>query len=90
MSVPEKLEGWKPEPAEDLPLTRLIDLAFDYRGDTTLLLHDGRSIDGYLFNKNAAAPEPYVQVYLPGKDAPERVSYAAIRTVHFTGKDTAA
>jgi hypothetical protein len=86
----ESLEGWAPEPGADLPLPRIIDLAFDYRGNTTVVKTDGTRLDGYLFNRNADAPEPFVEMFDATGAGPNRVLYRDIRTIHFTGRDPAA
>lgn len=87
---PQSLEGWAPEPGPDLPLERIIDLAFDYRGNTTVVRTDGTLVEGYLFNRDAAAPEPFVELFDTAGAGPFRIPYGAIRTIRFTGKDTAA
>jgi hypothetical protein len=89
--VPEgSLEGWGPEPSADLPLGRIIDLAFDYRGNTTIVKRDGTELQGYVFNRNAEAPVPFLQVIDTRGAGPFTIPYAEIRTIRFTGKDTAA
>src|SRR5262249_5829162 len=45
------LEGWEPQPGEELPLARIIDLAFDYRGNTTVVTVDGEELEGFVFNR---------------------------------------
>jgi hypothetical protein len=84
------LEGWSPEPGPALPLARIIDLAFDYRGNVTVVRANGGEVEGYLFNRNAEAPAPFVQVIDVHGGGPLRIPYAEIRTIRFTGKDTAA
>jgi hypothetical protein len=83
------LEGWAPEPGADLPLGRLVDLAFDYRGNTTVVKTDGSEVEGYIFNRNAAPPVPFVQMFDAAGAGPFKIPYAEIRTIRFTGKDTA-
>src|SRR5262245_25785506 len=72
-----------------MPLARLIDLAFDYRGNTTVMM-DGRVVEGYLFNRNADVAEPFVEMFDVDGAGPLRFAYSEIRTIRFTGKDTAA
>jgi hypothetical protein len=84
------LEGWDPGPVEGAALVDVIERAFDYRGDVTLTLDDGRQLDGYLFNRNREVAEPFVQVFERGESAPSTIPYARIRAIRFTGKDTAA
>jgi len=88
--IPESLEGWVPEISEALPLARVIDLAFDYRGNTTVVLADGTDIHGYVFNRDADAAEPFIQMFDAAGAGPSTIRYAEIRTIRFTGKDTAA
>jgi hypothetical protein len=84
------LEGWDPGPVDAAGLAEIIEHAFDYRGDVTLVLDDGRQVEGYLFNRNRDAAEPFVQVYERTQSAASTISYARIRAIRFTGKDTAA
>ena len=87
---PGSLEGWTPAPATADELAHVVEQAFDYRGDVTLLLRDGTVRHGYLFNRRADGPDPYVELLEAGRDDPVAVRYADLRTIHFTGKDTAA
>src|SRR5687767_10478746 len=84
------LEGWRPEISDRRTLAEVIDHAFDYRGDVTVVKHDGTELVGYLFNRNSDAAVPFVQLLERGGGEPVTVPYAAIRAVAFTGKDTAA
>lgn len=89
--VPEEsLEGWAPEVGPDLPLARLVDLAFDYRGNVTLVMRDGTLRAGYVFNRDDRGPDPALQMFDEAGNGPIVVSYAQLRTIHFTGRDTAA
>jgi hypothetical protein len=90
MDVETSLEGWAPEPGPDLPLARIVDLAFDYRGNTTIVRRDGGRVEGYVSNREADAPEPYLEFFDAEGAGPHRLRYAEVRTIHFTGKDTAA
>lgn len=90
MEVEKSLEGWAPEPDAELSLAHIIDLAFDYRGNTTVILRDGAKLHGYVSNRDAEAGTPYLEMIDTEGGGPHRVAYADVRTVHFTGKDTAA
>jgi len=91
MSDQEKsLEGWSPEITDAATLAAVVEQAFDYRGDVTLDLDDGRQVDGYLFNRDGDVAEPFVQLFEPGEANPSTIPYARIRALRFTGKDTAA
>lgn len=65
-----------------------IDKAFDYRGDVTLTVHNGQ-VEGYMFNRDASARPPRVEVFVKGSDEPVVIPYADITAIAFTGKDTA-
>jgi hypothetical protein len=84
----QSLEGWAPGP--DVALPELIDRAFDYRGNVTLVRVDGAELVGYLFNRDARAAAPFVQMFDAGGEGPITIPYAAIRTIRFTGRDPAA
>ena len=91
MSEEERsLEGWAPDIPDAATLADVLDRAFDYRGDVTLVLADGSQVDGYLFNRNRDVAEPFVQVFAGTGGDPLTIPYARIRAVRFTGKDTAA
>ena len=86
----KSLEGWAPEISDAATLAAAVDHAFDYRGDVTLDLADGRQMAGYLFNRDREVAEPFVQMFEVGHDTPATIPYARIRAIRFTGKDTAA
>ena len=41
----------------------LVERAFHFRGDVTVWRDDGGSVTGYLFNRDARASEPFVQLF---------------------------
>lgn len=67
-----------------------LKLAFDYRGDITLILADGRKVEGYVFDRREDAQGNLI-VRLMTTDSPNRESVPArdIRKLAFTGRDTA-
>jgi hypothetical protein len=73
----------------DASLEAIVDHAFDYRGDVTLVLTDGREVTGYLYNRDRDVAAPFIQMLLPSRTR-LTVRYAEVRTIRFTGKDTAA
>jgi hypothetical protein len=85
----KSLEGWVPPLGEEAKLEKVVDLAFDYRGDVTVTLDSGRALVGYVYNRDGEVPDPYLQMFDPTGDS-HTVRYAEIRTVEFTGKDTAS
>ena len=84
------LEGWTPAVGVEVSLEEVIERAFDYRGDVTVVRRDGTELIGYLFNRHAEVAEPFVQMFDHAGDGPFRIAYADIRTIRFTGRDTAA
>ena len=84
------LQGWVPEIGEFLTLAEVIDLAFDYRGNTTVVRADGTEIEGYVFNRDREAPEPFIQIFDAAGNGPMRIPYSEIRNIRFTGRDMAA
>jgi hypothetical protein len=83
------LEGWAPVPGVDASLEEMVDHAFDYRGDVTVVLGDGHEITGYVYNRDGDVADPFLQMFLPS-GASVTFRYAEVRAIHFTGKDTAA
>ena len=83
-------QGWNPEIGPGLTLAEVVDEAFDYRGNTTIVRRDGAEVVGYVFNRNAAVPDPYLQYFDEAGAGPFTLRYAEIATIKFTGRDTAA
>jgi hypothetical protein len=83
-------QGWEPEIGPGLTLAEVVDEAFDYRGNTTIVKRDGAEVVGYIFNRNAAVPEPYLQYFDEAGEGPFTLRYAEVATIKFTGRDTAA
>jgi hypothetical protein len=85
----ENLEGWVPELATEEERRIAFEKAFDYRGDVTLTLHDGRIIDGYVFDRTHGVV-PAVRV-IPAKERTKiAIPYSEIAAIRFSGRDTAA
>ncbi len=84
------LEGWTPEIGPYLTLEEVVEHAFDYRGNVTVARRDGTEVVGYLFNRDAAAREPFVEVLEETGEGRLRIRYVDIASIRFTGKDTAA
>ncbi len=78
---------WEGDDAE--ALAAALDAAFEYRGNVTLLTRGAGEIAGYLFNREAETEEPFVDMF-PAAGERQRIPYAEIRGIAFTGKDTAA
>lgn len=89
MTEERSLEGWRPAVGEEVSLDDVVDLAFDYRGDVTVVLRDARELTGYVYNRDRDAAGPYLQMSDPA-GASHTIRYGDVCTVLFTGKDTAA
>ena len=90
MAEQKSLEGWVPVLDETFTVEQVIELAFDYRGNTTIVKTDGSSIEGYIFNRSAEVQEPYVEYFDKSGGGPFTLQYSQIANVEFSGKDTAA
>jgi hypothetical protein len=92
----ENLEGWIPELATEAEVREALEKAFDYRGDVTVTLKNGTTVEGYLYDRRSEATLEASLVRIiptPKAGVPvERVmvSYADIAALQFTGRDTAA
>ena len=84
------LEGWVPQINDYTTLREVVDFAFDYRGNTTVVKRDGSEVVGYIFNRDADAPEAFIQLFDERGAGPFTIPYCDIATIKFTGKDTAA
>lgn len=91
--VHENLEGWIPPASTESEIRAALEKAFDYRGDLTITLKDGRKIEGYIFDRRSSGPKlSDCVVRLMPKDEPGKLSirYSDIAALAFTGRDTAA
>ena len=88
----ENLEGWVPPLAGEAELRAALDQAFDYRGDVTLTLKDGRTIAGYVFDRRSGADLASSRIRILPMGGNEKLSipYAEIAALAFSGRDTAA
>ena len=84
------LEGRVFRPATLNELVEAVELAFDYRGDVTLELRSGETIEGYLFNRDSTGLPPSLQIFPNVKEGVRRVPYEEVAAITFTGKDTAS
>ena len=83
-------QGVRWEGEDPAALAEAIEAAFDYRGNVTVLRRDGADVEGYLANRDATAAEPFVEVFPSDGSARQRVAYADVRGLVFSGKDTAS
>lgn len=88
----EQLEGWIPTLASDDEIRDALEKAFDYRGDVTLTLKDGRVVQGYVFDRRTgkALADSVVRVIPASERTKMSIAYAEIAALAFTGRDNAA
>lgn len=85
------LQGWQALLADDAARMDVLEKAFDFRGDVTLTLADGRTVAGYIFDrrKGATPGQSSVRVLTAANDDKLTFGYGEIARVEF-GRDTAA
>ncbi len=88
----EQLEGWVPSLATDDEKRVAFEKAFDYRGDVTLTLTDGRIIAGYVFDRRSgmSLDEAAVRIIPATERTKLTIPYREIAALTFSGRDTAA
>ena len=88
----ESLQGWVPELATENELREALEKAFDYRGDVTITRRDGTKVEGYIFDRTTGKDLASSSVRVLPKDSNQRqrISYADIAALAFSGRDTAA
>jgi hypothetical protein len=88
----EQLEGWVPSLASDEEIHQAFEKAFDYRGDVTLTLKDGRQISGYIFDRRSGKTltDSAVRIIPSTERTKLSIPYSDIAALAFTGRDTAA
>ena len=88
-SVAGSLEGRVFRPTSLAELTEAVELAFDYRGDVTIVLKSGQSLVGYLFNRQVRGSESSLELFPSGSSLAQKICYNEIAAIAFTGEDTA-
>jgi hypothetical protein len=88
----EKLEGWVPALASEEETRKVLEKAFDYRGDVTITRKDGTTIEGYLFDRKTgpSLADSLVRVLPKASNQRVMIPYSDIAALAFTGRDTAA
>ena len=91
--VHENLEGYVPSLATADEIRAAFDKAFDFRGDLTITLKTGDSVEGYVFDRRAESADlSQCVVRMFPKNSAEKIAirYSDIAALAFTGKDSAA
>jgi len=83
------LQGWAPLIGVEATIGDVVDRAFDYRGDVTVVTMSDRELVGYVYNRDARAAEPFLQMF-DADGGSHMLRYSDIRAIRFTGRDTAA
>ena len=89
--VHENLEGWIPSLATDDEIRAAFEKAFDYRGDVTLTLKNGSSVEGYIFDRRSngkTLADCVVRLFPKTEDRKVSVSYADVARVELHGSAT--
>jgi hypothetical protein len=84
------LQGWNAPLTSDAERRAAVDAAFDYRGDVTLTLNDGRTLTGFVSNRDFAAAEPFLELFAADQSAHESIPLRRLAAIRFTGVDPAA
>jgi hypothetical protein len=92
LAAPATLPGWSVDLTDDKLTFEVLEKAFDYRGDVTLTLRDGRTATGYLFDRRRGRglPDSAVRLLPAGSDDKLTIPYADIRHIAFSDRDPAA
>lgn len=88
----EQLEGSVPSLASEEEIRQALEKAFDYRGDVTITTKGGEKIEAYIFNRQSGSTlaDSSIQYFAPNAAAKQKLSYAEIARLEFSGKDRAA
>lgn len=86
------LEGWIPSLATEAETRDALEKAFDYRGDVTLTLKDGSTLEGYIYDRitGRTLEDSFVRIFPKDGSDKVKLSYARIARLEFSGRDTAA
>jgi hypothetical protein len=88
----EQLEGWVPSLASDEEVRQALEKAFDYRGDVTITTKAGDKFEAFVFNRQTGKTlqDSVIHYFAPNVAAKQKLSYAEIARLEFSGKDRAA
>ncbi len=88
----ETIEGWVPDLATEEESREALEKAFDYRGDVTITTKDGKKIEGYVFDRvsGPTLTTSFVRVLPRDSNQRQKIAYADISALAFTGRDPAA
>lgn len=77
----------------DAELLKAIEAAYDYRGHVAIALKDGRTVEGFVFNRIKKSPRlpdgDYLDVMLKDSEERRRLRFAEIAGITMSGKNFA-
>ena len=86
----EYAQGFSWKEGEPGSLEEVIEAAFDYRGDVTVLFKDGRELVGYLANRSLGDQEDWIEIFPASGESRCRIPLAQLGGLSFSGKDVAS
>ena len=91
-TIHDAVQGWVPELATEDEVRIALEKAFDYRGDVTVTTKDGKRIEGYIFDRVSGPTlvTSFVRVLPKDSNQRQKIAYADIAALAFTGRDPAA
>lgn len=84
------LQGASPDLSDPAARDKALLLALDYRGDVTVATTDGRSIEGYLYDRGHRDGAGYVRIIPKDGSGRVRIEDHEITGLLFSGRDTAS
>lgn len=82
----QNLQGQVFQTASAEELRDALEKAFDYRGDVTITLKNGNTVEGYIFDRDSTR----VRLFPKDQAVKTSIVYSEIAGLAFTGRDTAA
>jgi len=72
-------------------LQQQIEAAFDFRGHVSVHLGDGKTIEGFLYNRSTPDQEcaPWIDLFRKGDGERVRLLAAQVQKIELTGEDHA-
>jgi len=86
----ESRQGWQAPMSTNVERRAALEAAFDYRGDVTLSLADGRRVTGFVSNRDFDALEPFLEIISADSPSPQKLPLNQVAQIEFTGADAAA
>jgi hypothetical protein len=88
--APDDLQNYSADSNNPQALREAIDLAFQYRGDVTIVRHsDKQAIEGYLFDRRFER-QPQLRLIPKDSDSQIVIPLEDVCSITFSGKDTAS